>query len=74
MSIELLRDIIKKNKFPITFEPDSPKGISIEEKFPKKSLEKYLHLAFITTLEEDQNLIPLYMDGCSRKNTKKMLS
>ncbi|MCD6108135.1 MAG: methylenetetrahydrofolate reductase [Thermoplasmata archaeon] len=40
MGIEFLRDIIKKNKFPITFEPDSPKGISIEEKFPKKIIRK----------------------------------
>jgi 5,10-methylenetetrahydrofolate reductase len=38
--IEPLREILKNKKFPITFEPDSPKGISIEENFPKKIEKK----------------------------------
>ena len=35
MEIKSFRKILKKDKFPITFEPDSPKGISVEENFPK---------------------------------------
>ena len=35
MEIKSFRKILKKDKFPITFEPNSPRGISVEENFPK---------------------------------------